>query len=155
MQNKLLIFVICSLVVWPTVLVYGENYQLKIDDHVYDITYQVDGNVIAMAIDQELTSFLIGTENVNDSLFEINLQHEMINAENNEFAILVNGYETDYEIMDTGSSSKLTFFVPTGTQEIEIIGTYVIPEFPLGILFVFVILTTVVVLSTSKMKILK
>ena len=155
MKNKLLILVICGLITFPTALVYGENYQLKIDEHVYDIAYQLDGRVIAMAIDQELTSLLIGTENVNDSLFEINLQHEMINAENNEFAILVNGYEVDYEITDSGSDSKLTFFVPAGTQEIEIIGTHVIPEFPLGALFVFVILTTIAVFSTSKMKIFR
>ncbi|MEJ2261610.1 MAG: hypothetical protein P8X83_08185, partial [Nitrosopumilaceae archaeon] len=75
-----------------------------------------------------------------DSIFQIDLQHELINAKNNEFAILVNGFEVDYDIVSDADSSTLTFFVPQYTEEIEIIGTHVIPEFPFGALAVLPIL---------------
>jgi len=116
------------------------SYILQIDDHVYDIQYNINANVLAMAIDQELTSLLIGIEDTKDSDFVIDLHHELINAQNNAFAVLVNGVEIDYEIISDSDSSTLSFFVPEGTEEIEIIGTHTIPEFHL---IVFVLIVTV------------
>jgi len=126
------------------------SYILEIDEHVYDIQYYVDADVIAMAIDEELDSLLVGIENTKDSIFLIDLEHEMINAQNNEFAVLVNGLEVDYEIISDDDSSTLKFFVPAGTQEIEIIGTYVIPEFPIGMTLILVAtMTSVLILSKT------
>ena len=126
------------------------SYILEIDEHVYDIQYYVDADVIAMAIDEELDSLLVGIENTKDSIFSIDLEHEMINAQNNEFAVLVNGLEVDYEIISDDDSSTLKFFVPTGTQEIEIIGTHVIPEFPIGMTVILVAtMSTVLILSKT------
>ena len=126
------------------------SYILEIDEHVYDIQYYVDADVIAMAIDEELDSLLVGIENTKDSIFSIDLEHEMINAQNNEFAVLVNGLEVDYEIISDDDSSTLKFFVPTGTQEIEIIGTHVIPEFPIGAMIILVTtISTVLILSKT------
>ncbi len=99
-----------------------------------------------MAIDPELTSFLIGLDDTSDSIFVIDLKHELINAHNNEFAILVNGLEVDYDIVSDSDSSTFTFFVPSLTEEIEIIGTHVIPEFPLGAIMGLVILISAVML---------
>ncbi len=125
-------------------------YILEIDEHVYDIQYYVDADVIAMAIDEELDSLLVGIENTKDSIFLIDLEHEMINAQNNEFAVLVNGLEVDYEIISDDDSSTLKFFVPAGTQEIEIIGTHVIPEFPIGMALILVAtMSSVLILSKT------
>ena len=109
----------------------NETYELIIDENNFEIFYSTDGDVIAMAIDQELTSLLVGLENVeHDSLFNIEFSNELIRAENNAFAVLVNGYEVEYEI----------------------IGTFVIPEFPLGIFVVLMsLITIVVVFSKSKL----
>ena len=101
-----------------------------------------------MALDQELTSLLIGIDKTNDSAFIIELPNEMIRSEDNAFAVLVNGLEVDYEIVSDNDSSTLEFFVPSGTEEIEIIGTYVIPEFPLGFVLIFGAIMTVVCLMT-------
>ena len=125
------------------------SYVLQIDDHLFDISYQVDADVIAMAIDQELTSLLIGIENTRDSFFVIDLDNEIISAPNNEFAILVNGLEVDYEVITDSDSSTFTFFVPQGTEEIEIIGTHVIPEFPVGAVMIFGILVTMSIIITK------
>ncbi len=98
-----------------------------------------------MAIDPELTSLLIGLENTSDSIFVIDLKHDLINAYNNEFAILVNGLEVDYDIVSDSDSSTLSFFVPTFTEEVEIIGTHVIPEFPFGVIIGLVMMVSIVV----------
>ena len=123
------------------------SYILQIDDHVYDIQYNINADVIAMAIDQELTSLLIGIENTKDSTFIINLNYELINAQNNAFAVLVNGVEIEYEIISDSDSSTLSFFVPQGTEEIEIIGTHTIPEFRLIVIVLVVTVGMIVVIS--------
>lgn len=124
---------------------------LEIDENTFSIPYQVGAKVIAMAIDPELTSLLIGLENTSDSIFVIDLKHELIRAHNNEFAVLVNGLEVDYDIVSDSDSSTLSFFVPVFTEEVEIIGTHVIPEFPAGILIGLAVLVSSVVV-TSRIK---
>ncbi len=127
------------------------EYVLEFDENFFIIPYQVNSDVIAMAIDPKLTSLLIALENTSDSVFTIDLEHELIRAQNNEFAILVNGAEVDYEVVSDGDSSTLSFFVPAFTEEVEIIGTHVIPEFPLGAIMGFIILISIIlVISRAK-----
>ncbi|MDH3502265.1 MAG: hypothetical protein OEL69_07150 [Nitrosopumilus sp.] len=120
------------------------EYVLSVDDHIYSIQYQVDAHVLAMTIDPELTSLLIGLEDSKNSIFEINLEHEIINAENNEFVVLVNGYDVDYDIIADSDSFTLSFYIPEFTEEVEIVGTHVIPEFPIGTIMVFMLLVSAV-----------
>ena len=57
----------------------------------------------------------------------------------------------DYNIISDSNSSTLTFFVPALTEEIEIIGTHVIPEFPFGVIMGLVILfSTIILMSRTK-----
>ena len=87
-------------------------YHLIVDEHSYDLEYDIDTDVIAMAIDHELNSLLIGIENTQDSTFQMILPTEMISAENNEFAVLVDGFEIDYQITENQSYNVISFFVP-------------------------------------------
>ena len=150
-MQKLLIFgLILSLSFSILPSVFAENiYNLIVDEHSFDLTYEFSGDVIAMAIDQELRSLLIGVENTKDSLFRITFDNTLITAENGNFAILVNGLEVDYDILDDGSSSTLRFYVEEGTEEIEIIGTHVIPEFPFSAFFGFALMTSIVLIITK------
>ncbi len=132
------------------------EYILKIEEHTFSIPYEVDAKVIAIAVDPELTSLLIGLENTFDSVFTIDLSHELISAPNNEFAILVNGLEVDYDIVSDSDSSTFTFFVPAFTEEVEIIGTHVIPEFPIGIMAgLSILIVSVIMVSKAKIAIFR
>ena len=150
-MQKLLIFgLILSLSFSILPSVFAENiYNLIVDEHSFDLTYEFSGDVIAMAIDQELRSLLIGVENTKDSLFRITFDNKLVSATNDNFAILVNGLEVDYDILDDGNSSTLRFYVEEGTEEIEIIGTHVIPEFPFSVFFGFVLMTSTVLIITK------
>ena len=129
----------------------SSQYALEIDEHAYSISYVVNANVVAMEIDPESTSLLIGLDNTYDSRFFIGLEHELINAQNDEFIILVDGQETDYEISSDLDSSTFAFFVTTGAEEVEIIGTHVIPEFPIGAIFGFaVMISTIMIFAKVK-----
>ena len=143
-------FIFTLVMIFSSNLVYGSTYSLETSDMPFEISYELNGDVIAMAVDENTTSFLIGITNVEDSNFEISLPTELISAENNEFVVLVDGVETDYDVSTQNDASMLQFFVPANSQEIEIIGTHVIPEFPLGVLLV---LATMIVIVTFVTKI--
>jgi len=131
-------------------------YDLQIDDHFFSLAYEVKADVISMDIDKEANSLLIGLMNTQDSNFKIDLPMELINASNNNFIILADGSEVLPEIMTDGDSSTFTFFVPEFTEEIEIIGTKVIPEFPIGaIMGITGLVFSVLVLSKSKIRVFK
>jgi len=157
MKQQIIFFIAIFSIFSQNFLAYGESYQLTVDENSFEIDYSTTGRVIAMEIDKELFSLLIGIENVEkDSILEIEFTHELISAENNEFAVLVNGYEVDYELFTTDLGSKLTIPIFADTEEIEIIGTNVIPEFPLGILMVLVFtIMFVVFFSRTKIMVFK
>ncbi len=149
MKKYLLLMIFLAII--PLSNIFAEkSYDLVIDEHSFELKYELNGDVIAMALDQELTSLLIGIENTKDSTFTIDLPNEMIRSVDNAFAVLVNGLEVDYEILSDNNSSHLEFFVPFGTEEIEIIGTFVIPEFPFGLVLIFGTIMTVVCLVTRR-----
>jgi len=153
LSTSLIFLFLITLLFFSNLSAYAESYSLVIDDEVYDIEYDFNGNVIAMAIDKETFSLLIATENVNDSQFQIKLPNDLIRAENNEFAVLVNGFEVDYEVMET-VDNYLTFFVPAFTEEIEIIGTFVVPEFPLGTVIVLASISGIIIIVQKSKKFL-
>ena len=142
---------IFTILILPNLSAFAEkNYRLEVDGNSFDIKYDFDGDIIAMDVDKESTSLLIGTDNVKDANFQITLPDELIQADNNAFVVLVNGYEVEYKVT-SGVDTVLTFFVPDFTEEIEIIGTYVVPEFPLGAILVFgSIFGIIVVMHKSK-----
>jgi len=143
-------FIFALVMIFSSNLAYGSTYSLETSDTSFGISYELNGDVIAMAVDENTTSFLIGITNVEDSNFEISLPTKLISAENNEFVVLVDGIEVDYDVSTQNDAAMLQFFVPANSQEIEIIGTHVIPEFPLGAL---VVLATMIVIVTFVTKI--
>ena len=113
---------------------------------IFLFSYVVNADIIAMEIDPESRSLLIGLDNTFDSQFFIGLEHDLINAQNNEFIILVDGEEVDYKMTSDSDSSTFEFFVPIGSEEVEIIGTNVIPEFPVGAIFGFVVMISFIMI---------
>jgi len=149
-MKKYLLIIIFLAIIQSSNIFAVQSYDLIIDENSFELKYELNGDVLAMALDQELTSLLIGIDNTKDSTFTIDLPNEMIRSVDNAFAVLVNGLEVDYEIVSDNDSSILEFFVPSGTEEIEIIGTFVIPEFPFGFVLIFGTIMTVVCLVTRR-----
>jgi predicted secreted protein with PEFG-CTERM motif len=52
-----------------------------------------------------------------------------INSEDDQFFVLVDGEEVDFEEIATSTERTLIINFLAGAEEIEIIGTFVIPEF--------------------------
>ncbi|TBR09675.1 MAG: hypothetical protein EPO62_04705 [Candidatus Nitrosotenuis sp.] len=127
------------------------KYDLKIDENTFNLPYSFDGKLISMDIDKESKSLLIGTTDVVESTFELSFPAELLSAENDEFVILLDGIETDYTVTHEDGMTKLSLVIPIATEEIEIIGSDVIPEFPFGALAIMgVVSIMAIMLSRSK-----
>jgi hypothetical protein len=126
------------------------TYTFKTDGQEFEITYDFDGKLLAIDIDKESTSMLIGIYDVKDSIFEISFPPELLAAEQADFIVLVDGFETDYTIRYNEKTPHLAFPIPALTEEIEIIGTSVIPEFPFGQILIMGVMTLVTIVLIQK-----
>lgn len=98
------------------------------------------GTVQDMVVDVDFLSLLITVTDVRElGTMEITLARYLIDAKRNgedqQFIILINGEEAFYEeTASTPTERTLEIVVPSGALHIEILGTYVIPEFPVAML---------------------
>lgn len=145
---------IAVLSVIPLSFAESGKYDLNVDENTYSLSYSFDGKLISMDIDKEAKSLLIGTTGVDESTFDLSFPSELLSAEGDEFVILLDGMETDYSVSHDGDLTKVSFVIPIVTEEIEIIGSNVIPEFPLGVLAVMG-MVSVVAIAFSKSKTLQ
>ncbi|NDB32276.1 MAG: hypothetical protein EB150_04615 [Nitrososphaeria archaeon] len=135
---------------------FAESTTIQADGKSFDVQYSFDGELLAMDIDQESKSLLVGLDGTKESTFEITFPSELLSAENGDFVVLVDGLEEDYTITYDNNKQTLTLPIPEETQEIEIIGTSVVPEFPFGVLVVMgVVVSVAVVFSRSRLAIFK
>ena len=122
---------------------YASNYEVKIPNGgTFDVEYTMKGGVVrSMNVNQENLSLEISIATETDGNLNINLPRENIDSRTNdgkdtEFIILM--YEensiipiqTNYRIIEDSSEYRsIDIPVKNGDSKIEIIGTYVIPEF--------------------------
>lgn len=147
MKNYLIvimIIVISSII--PLSFAESGKYDLTVDEKTFNLSYNFDGDLISMDIDQETKSLLVGTTNVDESTFEISFPSELLSAEDNEFVVLLDGIETDYSVTHAENMTKFSLVIPIATEEVEIIGTNVIPEFPIGTLAILGIISSVAII---------
>lgn len=145
-----MIIVISSII--PLSFAESGKYDLRVDEKTFNLSYNFDGDLVSIDIDQESKSLLVGTTNVDESTFEISFPSELLSAEDDEFVVLLDGIETDYSVTHTNDMIKLSLVIPIATEEVEIIGTNVIPEFPLGTLAILGIVSVIVImLSRTKL----
>ena len=109
-----------------------------------------NGSVKSMEIDPAFHSLMITveTELVNGKL-QITLDRDLIDSktegEDDHFIVFVDGDEGFYdEIASTPKERTLEIVVPNGTTDIEIVGTQVIPEFPVAMLIIAAVFTSMI-----------
>ena len=97
----------------------------------YEIT---NGKVISIIPDMDAKSLLINIEAWDDGSITLTIPRSVLDAKINdvdddEFFVLVDGEEVDFEEITTSTDRTLTIEFSAGSEQIEIIGTFVIPEF--------------------------
>jgi len=96
----------------------------------YEIT---GGKLISITPDVDANSLIIAIDAIADGQLTITLPRELIDAkigdEDDDFFVLVDGEEVDFDETITSTDRTLVISFFAGAEEIEIIGTHVVPEF--------------------------
>ncbi len=98
------------------------------------VGYQITGGtLISITPDVDANSLIIAIDAFDDGQLTITLPRELIDAqigdEDDDFFVLVDGEEVDFDETTTSTDRTLVISFPAGAEEIEIIGTHVVPEF--------------------------
>ena len=119
------VVVVNSVVTATTVTVQDSNDLIS-----YEITNAKLLNVIP---DLDAVSLLIYIETTDEGSITLTIPRSVLDASINggddEFFVLVDGEEVDFEEIKTSEDRILTINFLAGTEQIEIIGTFVVPEF--------------------------
>jgi len=100
----------------------------------FTLSYTIRGGSLLMVDpDDDANSLILTISTTSDGELTITLPRALIdakiNGEDDDFFVLVDGEEVDFDETATSTDRTLTIEFPDGAEEIEIIGTFVVPEF--------------------------
>ena len=124
---------------------------ITIEDNVlnYELTC---AEILGMTPDTEMKSMIIEITTDCDGELTITLPKEVIDTDENGFFVLVDGDETNHIASSIGEFWTLTIPFSYGSEEIEIIGTFVIPEFGTIAALVLVVAISSIIIISAKNK---
>ena len=120
----------------------------------FDVEYTIKGGTVKdMIVDSEIFALIVQIDATDEGTISLDLPREFIGAEkqngkDDTFIILIDGVEVAYQESVVLSESRvITINFEQNDSDIEIIGTYVIPEFGSVVMMILIvgILATVVI----------
>lgn len=135
---------------------------IKVDRTNFVLSYKITGgSVLSVTPDDEANSLLIGISTTSDGVLTITLPRALIDAigpdgKEDTFFVLIDGEEVDFDETKTSTDRTLTIAFPDGAEEIEIIGSFVVPEFGTiaALILAIAIISIIAVSSKTKLSIL-
>jgi predicted secreted protein with PEFG-CTERM motif len=132
---------------------------IKVVNTDFSVRYEITGGkVLGITADVEGISLLIEIETTSDGMLTIHLPRALIDAEitpggeDDNYFVLVDGEESaDFSEVETTSDER-TLKIPftDGATEIEIIGTFIVPEFgPIAALVLAVAIISIIAVSAK------
>ena len=112
----------------------SSSSSMKVSNTDLMVGYEITtGKVVGVMPDVDSNSLIVGINANSAGTITLELPRSVIDAKMNnnddELFVLVDGEEVLFEESATKKKRTLTVSFPAGTEEIEIIGTFVIPEF--------------------------
>ena len=128
---------------------------IGVDRTNFVLSYKITGgNVLSVTPDDEAKSLVIAIKTTSDGVLTITLPRALIdakiNGQDDNFFVLIDGEEVEFEETATGTDRTLTIAFPDGAEEIEIIGTFVVPEFgTIAALILAIAIISIIALSAK------
>ena len=135
--------------------------KIKVAGTEFMVGYKITGGkLISITPDVDSNSLIIAIDATNDGQLTITLPRELIDAkigaDDDDFFVLVDGEEVDFDETKTSTDRTLVISFPAGAEEIEIIGTHVVPEFGAiaALILAVAIISIIAVSAKSKLSIM-
>jgi len=134
---------------------------MKVSDTELMIGYTItSGKVTSVMPDVDLNSLIVKINPNDAGTITLELPRSVVDAKmsntDDEFFVLIDGEEVDFEESVTKTHRTLTVSFPAGSEEIEVIGTFVVPEFGTitAMILAVAIISTIAVSSKSRLSIM-
>jgi predicted secreted protein with PEFG-CTERM motif len=129
---------------------------MKVDGTDLSVQYSItNGKVLGIKADVQSKSLIVSIQTTGDGVLTVTLPRGLIDAQVNgqddHFYVLNDGQEADFqETSKTTTDRTLSIPFTDGTQEIEIIGTQIIPEFgPIAALVLAIAIVSIIAVSAK------
>ncbi len=138
------------------------NFEVNTVNHgTFDVKYTIKGGTMKDIItDSSIFGIIVQIESTDNGTISLDLPREFIGAEKQDgkddtFIILINGMEVAYQEPVIFSDSRvITINFEAGDSDIQIIGTYVVPEFgTIAVMILIAGIITVILVSRNKFQI--
>ena len=127
------------------------SQSIMIED--YSLDYNLTcAEIQSLTPDTENKSLIVSIKTDCDGELTITLPKDVIDTDEEGFFILVDGDETNHKASSVGEFWTLTIPFSYGSEEIEIIGTFVIPEFGTIAGLVLILAITSIIIISAKNK---
>ncbi|HEY5735751.1 MAG TPA: PEFG-CTERM sorting domain-containing protein [Nitrosopumilus sp.] len=139
-----------------------EPYEVDAGSHgTFDVKYTIKGGTVKkMVVDSDIFGVIVQIDATDEGTITLDLPREFIGAEKQDgkddtFIILIDGIEVAYQESVVHSESRvITIEFEEGDSDIEIIGTYVVPEFGTIVMLVLIVgIMMTVLVSRNKFQI--
>ena len=129
---------------------------MKVDGTDLSVKYSItNGKVLGIKADTQSKSLIVSIQTTGDGVLTITLPRGLIDAQVNgqdeHFYVINDGQEADFQETSTTTTDR-TLSIPftDGTEEIEIIGTQIIPEFgPIAALVLAIAIVSIIAVSAK------
>ncbi|MFB5598470.1 MAG: PEFG-CTERM sorting domain-containing protein [Nitrosopumilaceae archaeon] len=115
----------------------------------FDVEYTIRGGVVVdMLVDSDIFALIVIIQSDDDGALTVELPRDSVDAlksdgNDDAFIILIDGVEVPYDEVSTSSKSRtITIEFEGGDSDIEIIGTFVVPEF--GTIAAFILAVAII-----------
>ncbi len=122
----------------------------------FPIIYDLNGELKKMTVNEEENTLSLYFDNVIEDKLTLRLPRALVDAENNNFLVMVTASPekmTDYEIISSDESFfTIQLDVPSNTSKVSIIGTRIIPEFGTMVMMILTV-SIISIIAVTKTKI--
>ncbi|WP_299290076.1 PEFG-CTERM sorting domain-containing protein [Nitrosopumilus sp.] len=117
----------------------------------YEIT---GGKLLEVFPDVDAKSLIVSIDAINSGYVTLTIHRltldATINGQDHDFFVLIDGEEADFDEIKSSTDRVLTIAFPAGAEEIEIIGTFVVPEFgTIAAMILAVAIISIIAISTK------
>lgn len=126
----------------------GTNYSIK--DNV------TNGKILGIKADTQSKSLIVSMQTTGNGVLTTTLPRGLIDAilpsgQDDKYYVLLDGKETDFQETSTTTADR-TLSIPftDGTEEMEIIGTQIVPEFPFATFTLVIAIFSIIFIPTIK-----
>jgi predicted secreted protein with PEFG-CTERM motif len=130
---------------------------IKVDGTDFSVSYSItNGKVTGIKADIPSKSLIVSIQTTGDGQLTIDLPRALIDAKKNDnqtddqFFVLNDGAEAQFTETPTTTDRTLTIPFTDGTEQIEIIGTWIVPEFgPIAALILAIAIISIIAVSAK------